>query len=578
VIPSPTPVSPPPTGTELPGLTTVDATTWDETAVRKVLYTFAFGGQATDDQIQRWAALAPGSAIVEMLRWDEHNSQLSAPGPQDNDNLLAANNNLNALSARWSSASADNRMPDSRRASFSSSAWERAPTTWMQAVLSRGLNPFRERIGFWETNYHMAVHMGQVNPAQAVRYYDDIMQAHANGLPYQDVILNAALSSAVTRHYGNDQNVWANNKCYCNEDFGREFHQLFFGVLGAGDRDYHEYVTIKNTARALTDIRLVNRLNPAEPWAGDEVSFGTERHYPYPVDVLHVTYSGATAADQINAIGQAEIEHNESLDNLPLIIIRGLADDEIDAGEAAALRTAWRSMPRKDLLSFLRAYATSTLFHSPNRLHYQTSFDRHLTFANHYTQSNEEVYADSTQLWRLTWTEQESPFNPDHGVFGAQTGIDARDNAGIFRGNYNTMASYYLLWADGWSVKKDWALLAPRASDGSYPVALVAEWLWQRFVADGLKNFGPLERTYVYALLATGKDASSLAHPGTPEQPVTLAETQAPTLQTLLGTWGNSNLKLASTVTADRTEANVRVNQAISFIAATPFIFVQEGR
>jgi hypothetical protein len=43
----------------LPGLTVISQSRWNTTAVRKVLRTFAFGGQASDDQINAWADMTP---------------------------------------------------------------------------------------------------------------------------------------------------------------------------------------------------------------------------------------------------------------------------------------------------------------------------------------------------------------------------------------------------------------------------------------------------------------------------------------------------------------------------------------
>ena len=52
------------------GFDTVSGEAWDETAVRKVLHMFAFGGHATDQQIIQWSNMTPVAAIVEMLTLD----------------------------------------------------------------------------------------------------------------------------------------------------------------------------------------------------------------------------------------------------------------------------------------------------------------------------------------------------------------------------------------------------------------------------------------------------------------------------------------------------------------------------
>lgn len=51
----------------LPGLPMISDASWTETAVRKVLHIFAFGGHASDSQVQAWADMPPDRAIAEML-------------------------------------------------------------------------------------------------------------------------------------------------------------------------------------------------------------------------------------------------------------------------------------------------------------------------------------------------------------------------------------------------------------------------------------------------------------------------------------------------------------------------------
>jgi len=62
---------------------------WDDTAVRKVLRTFAYGGQAGEVQIHRWANMTPRAAIVEMLTFDTTNDKLSPPAVGDTDDLAS---------------------------------------------------------------------------------------------------------------------------------------------------------------------------------------------------------------------------------------------------------------------------------------------------------------------------------------------------------------------------------------------------------------------------------------------------------------------------------------------------------
>lgn len=194
----------------LSGLTVVSKTRWTATAVRKVLRTFAFGGHASDRQIEAWAAMQPQAAIVEMLTFKEHNLLLSPPDTQlAREGLHKRRQTLRALGDFWASADAANLVLHDEREQYARSSWHSTMLTWWPAARVRGGNPFRHRIGYWETNFH-------------------------------------------------------------NEDFAREFHQLGFGVLGTGDNDYHERVSIKNTAAALTGMRFASNEAPHE-WETEKV-------------------------------------------------------------------------------------------------------------------------------------------------------------------------------------------------------------------------------------------------------------------------------------------------------------------
>lgn len=57
--------------------TSLDANSWNESAVRRVLHTFAYGGYATDAQIKSWSGMAPdiedpdyhGNTTIEHTAW-----------------------------------------------------------------------------------------------------------------------------------------------------------------------------------------------------------------------------------------------------------------------------------------------------------------------------------------------------------------------------------------------------------------------------------------------------------------------------------------------------------------------------
>ena len=564
----------------LPGFERVSDALWDDTAVRKVLHTFAYGGHATDEQIQIWADMKPEAAIAQMLTFDQHNLLLSPLGPDDYDRLDTRDGTLKGLGAFWSSDDPDNGIYVDHRPKYLPHAYNNR--VWVRAATSRGLNPFRQKIGFWETNYHMAVNqLAGPTSEQITRYYDDLTNALDRGLPYQDVMTVASLSAAIARQYG--QNTYVNGQCRCNEDFAREYHQLFFGILGNDDPFLHETVTIKNAAKALTGIRI---LRNSKGDFIDSVVFDPEFHYPGTLSMLNVEIGGSSAPERFEQLARYAIAHEESLDSLPVIIIQGLADDNLSDEKVEKIRSAWRSMEEKNLLDFLRTYAISEIFHDEERVKYLTSVDRHLLVVNQMLLNNEENYLDLYDPYGPSSFEDEGVvvFQPEHNVFGGQTGIEASDSMDIFRHNYNRFTGYPSLWYRRTSInrygrewKKDWASVVPRMNE-TYQVRLVAEWLWKRFIGDGLKNFGTLERAHVYALLATDQDIGYLVDSNDPNRVLSTGDLVTDSnLAELVEDLAASEMALGSSDPTERTLANRRVGTAINFILATPYIFAQEG-
>ena len=121
-----------------------------------------------------------------------------------------------------------------------------------------------------------------------------------------------------------------------------------------------------------------------------------------------------------------------------------------------------------------------------------------------------------------------------------------------------------------------------RAAEKALQVAAardVAEWLWQRFVADGLKNLGPLERAHLYALLATDRDLAFLVDENDLARVITTDDVLLdPEVITLVNDLSGRTMQLDSAFTDDRLDANRRIGMAINFIVGTPYIFAQEGR
>ena len=89
------------------GLPMVSDDEWDDTAVRKVLHTFAYGGHATDAQIAAWGGMSPNEAIVEILTFEEHNVLLSPLSAANYDQLDKRDGTLRGLGEFWSSDDTD---------------------------------------------------------------------------------------------------------------------------------------------------------------------------------------------------------------------------------------------------------------------------------------------------------------------------------------------------------------------------------------------------------------------------------------------------------------------------------------
>lgn len=514
---------------------------WDERAVRKVLKIFAFGGHALDSQIRDWADMDAVDAIEEMLNFDKHNFKLSPLLASDNyratEQVAANEDNDIGLLTNWldfiSNASSDIPIPLDRREQFGVDGF-RFQDGFSRMVTVRGLNPFRQRIGIWETNYHLAVNRAAgVNRRQIVRYYDTIMQAHEDNLPYYQVMGEAAKSAAIAVQYGHRFNEWNENtgECLCNDDFAREIHQLFYGIFGINDPD-HEEITIPETAKMLTDMRLVNDDN--SPDDDVEVNFETDDHHIAPVNIFFgqpffQAISGADAAAKIDNLMPISMQHPESLSTLPVMIISVLADDNLSEAKRQQLRSSWASLGvNRRLLDFIHAYAVSDLFHSNSQRKYFTSHERALYLANKNNLENIEAYFDGNsynnrRLGRAVGDVIDDDlagdfFRPINNVFGGQTGEAAAGSALIFENNYNSLTDDEFrmreavecedcaLLANGnldpW--EKKWSAVLPRRSNGNFYVADVAEWLWNHAIGS-LDDFTDLERAHLYTLLATGQ-------------------------------------------------------------------------
>lgn len=595
----------------------VDGDTWDETAVRKVLQVFAFGSFASDADIQRWADLPPEQAIVEIIDLSPFHPRL-APAAAD-DPIQKTDGSLTALGALWRDPAGP--LPAYRRQydtgqkdgsgqpimadRFSPGAWRGAHNIYLQAASSRSLNPVRQRIVQWETNQHLAVNRrADVANAQLLYYYDQIANDLAAALPYQKVLARAAGSAAVARQYGHYNNRYrcynagGEKRCdfYGNEDFAREYHQLFFGILGtrqAEDRDknYHEETTIKNTALALTGLQLLGSDGNFSKEAAVP-TFNPQLHYVSALEILHSPIDAASAQGKLDLIAEQAIRHPESLDNLPLMIAGGLADDTLNDGSAESaskiseLRALWQWLPSKNLVDFLRWYAISRQFHSPQRVKYWNPLERHLLIINrlNLNQRESDVGLYEPEYINRGWDDY-AVFEPKHNVFGQTSGAEALNSADFFRQIYNLSSNesgrIYGYWQregqyeykEGDKViasgERDYTALLP-ATDG-YRTRSIAAWLWQRLIADGGKYLGDSEKLHVYSLLYYGSDPANVSD-------VAFQRERAKSAAAAIDYLASKPLDFANPEITERRSANARLLLAAAFINATPYAFLQEGR
>lgn len=607
---------------------TISGRNWDQHAVRKVLHTFAYGGFASDDQIMIWAKMRPAAAIKEMITFDPVNPLLSPP--EDTSSLHSGT--LESLQNFWgSSSNPDNPVPANiQRLYRLLTTWADGTTTtlsannlqrtWINAATTRGINPVRHKVGLYLTNYHMAISIRKTKAALMRSFYDNALTSLDGGASMFDILAEGASSAAVARAYRHQNNTYRNDYGIFrgNDDFAREYHQLFFKIMGEGeDPGYHENTTIEHTAWMLTgmDLDLIpgtygaSKGSDAEyfvapiiftdhqdGWIFDNGSPRTlnnfSLHYEGCLEVLHNNICGATAEEKIYALAQIAGYTDESLRNLPVAIIDYFADDNLGAQKIDTIESAWLSTEPKSLLAFLRSYAISKEFHNENTVKYRTTFNRNLTIANLNTLNNQEALAlagkYSLPISVQMANEGAVPFEPAHDVFGGQTGVQAANNPSIFKNAYSrnvnnpeflgaTSASYESNDGSPQVWTKNWGAVVPN-QNGTYTVGSVAEWLWRRFTGDGGKNYDRIAQAQLHAILATGTDFGYVVDPLNPDISYSSADMEQTALRDLDNTHKQSLLALGSADPGERDIANHRVGLAVNFITATPYLFALEGK
>lgn len=595
----------------------IDNSVWNETYIRRILHTFAYGGPVRDADLARWSQMAPEAAIVEILHVNPSHNQLA--GSYSNAFAMIPESHTSLWCASEFLSTGASPLLPSERSEYSLDSTDALENTWIYLAQMRHTNPIRHKIGLFETNYHMAVSANIASNRSIFQYYDLIMNGIAKDREYQKVLADASVSAAVALQYNHRENVFVDAAFEGNEDFAREFHQLFFGILGTGTAttvDYsegsefwkHEHITIPNTAKALTDIN-VREISSDE--YSEEIYFETDEHYPGSLEILGSTVSGQNAEQKIRNAAEIAVTNSESINNLPIILIRGLADDNLPEDPASTdlglsteeqnainakkttIRAIWNETSPKNLLVFLRRYALSTAFYNDYRYKYLTSVDRNITITNLLYANNQEVAGQLYDPGTEIENEHISPFRPAHDVFGGQTGFEAASTPDIFKNSFNTSTEnnrrfgptgVQASWNAPVELEKDFVNMIPKSSDGTIRVQTAAEWLWNRLIGDGLANLGNLERAHLYALLGSGTDLSYFLSDDKTDTTInsknyTWAEIDGDiALKQKVEGAGVSILRLSDADTEIRREHIRRVGMAVNFIISTPYMFARKGK
>ena len=269
-----------------------------------------------------------------------------------------------------------------------------------------GCNGFLHKMALYITNYHAAIHIQNAGPSLIRSYYDDVVASLSGGDSFVDLMTMAASHAALARAYGHTSNRFDRNREFIgNDDFAREYFQLLFGIQGTSeDESYHENVSIEHNAWLLTGM-LIDMERGAwgserrRDWFVAPINFSNHqdaagRNLPNQsihfrgnardescLEILHEQICGSTALDKLIALGPVAAAHPESMAAIPVKLIRFMGDDRLDFEEISALQTAWAAA-RFDLLSFLQAYATSTLFLEGDAYKLKSAFDRNLAVQN----------------------------------------------------------------------------------------------------------------------------------------------------------------------------------------------------
>jgi hypothetical protein len=97
----------------------------------------------------------------------------------------------------------------------------------------------------------------------------------------------------------------------------------------------------------------------------------------------------------------------------------------------------------------------------------------------------------------------------------------------------------------------------------------VVKWLWNALVADNFKNYGVLERSHLLAMIS-GKDLGYLLDANNPTKVYSIEELKTNEIE--------EKINILAEELIDVDDSAYNVNRAMTFIGATPFVFIEEGK
>ena len=539
---------------------------WNINSVNKILNTFTYGIKSNLNQINLWANMKPEDAIKEMLSFDSINYKI-----RNNKNSFITDQNISLVQATEKFYE-----KYEQAVYFIQSRFSKGWTQTNLIVDNTNYNPFKIKLGLWETNYHQVLtsQIDQLYILHNNMYFDQITKDIFDNVPYQNIMAHSASTMPILLMYNQFDNVYddTNDILTVNDDFAREYNQLFFGILGVDNLSYYENTTIESTSKILTGMN--------KKWITFENSTGTaggydfitypdsDNHFNYEVEANQQIIQNTDFQSGLYNLANVNINITESQENLPIMIISGLADDNIEANifKKNTIINAWKNMEEKNILLFLQKYAISYSFHSSDRIKYMSSLDRYMkvyNLLNFEGKTPKNVYIMKNQLEKDKFVIDV----PAKGVFGNWTGVDVKDNTEVFTNFYtNSINNTY---NDTYTEPIDFSKIIDENIDKNN-IKEVAEFLWSKLIGDNLKNFNELERLQTYSLLFSGKDYNSYAN-------ITENISENDIYQNFIVNQDFIKLEKSSIINTTDIDMNTRINNTVHFILGTPYNLYEEG-